>query len=74
MTNDELRKALTVERMMCVQLEKRLLLMDHCFSEALEHERELVALYNSKAIEYWRIALRCRKKVAELTGEIEKAL
>lgn len=68
------RKALMVERVLNGQLQKRIVLLNHCFEEALAHERELVEAYNLKAIEYWKICLRLRSKLAKLTGEIEKVL
>lgn len=71
---EEDRKALVAERVMNGQLEKRIVLLNHCFEEALAHERELVEAYNLKAIEYWRICLKLRKKLAELSGEIWQTL
>lgn len=68
------RKALMVERVLNGQLEKRIVLLNHCYEKALAHERELVECYNLKAIEYWRIVLRLRKKLAVLSGEIDKVL
>jgi len=73
MTDDEKRE-LAAANVMIQQLTKRLILMESFYKQALDHEKDQAALYSAKAIEYWKVALRCRKKVAELSGEIWKSL
>ena len=73
MTEDE-RRELVAGKIMIQQLTKRLILMESYYKRALDHEKAQAALYSDKAVEYWRLMLQMRAKMAKLTGEIWKVL
>lgn len=73
MTEDE-RREFVAANVMISQLTKRLILLESFYKQALDYEKAQAALFSDKAVEYWKISLRCRKKVAELSGEIWNSL
>ena len=73
MTEDE-RRELVAGEIMIQQLTRRLILMESFYKQALDHEKAQAALYSDKAIEYWRLMLKMRAKMAKLNGEIWQTL